>query len=226
MRKPFLGLVQRREGWRLTWRGRFLSCAVFLGLVVFLGRGLSSFLALNAPITADVLVVEGWAQDYALTAAIAEFKQHTYTRLYVTGGPLQTGAPLSEYKTYAELGAATIGRLGIGGESVQAVPASGIRRDRTYTSALALKDWLREHGVVARRMNVISVGPHARRTRLLFEKAFSGDMKVGMIAIEDQDYDPKHWWRSSAGVRSVVDELIAYGYVRLFFHPSSEKPLP
>jgi len=34
-------------------------------------------------------------------AAIAEFKQHHYDRLFVTGIPLQQGAPLSEYKNYA-----------------------------------------------------------------------------------------------------------------------------
>ena len=200
--------------------------AVLLGLVVAIGRALPSFLAVNAPVASDLLVVEGWAPDYALTAAIAEFKRHPYARLYVTGGPLQSGAPLSEYKTYAELGAATIGRLGLGTESVQAVPAAAIRKDRTYTSALALNDWLRNHNIAAHGLNVISVGPHARRTRLLFEKAFGNEAKVGMIAIEDQDYDPKHWWRSSAGVRSVVDEMIAYGYARLFFRPASEKALP
>ena len=217
LRKPFWGLVRRRESWSLTWRGRFLLLAVFLGLVVITGMRLPFFLAVNAPITADVLVVEGWAPDYALRAAISEFRQHPYTRIYVTGGPLQSGAPLSEYKTYAGLGTAIIVRLGFGAESVQAVPAPAIRKDRTYASALALKSWLHEHGVAARRLNVISVGSHARRTRLLFEKAFGNEANVGMIAIEDRDYDPNQWWKSSAGVRSVIDELIAYAYARFLF---------
>jgi hypothetical protein len=67
--------------------------------------------------------------------------------------------------------------------------------------------------------NLISVGPHARRSRLLFEKAFGREVRVGIIALESQDYDPQHWWRSSMGVRVVTDELIAYSYARLLFHP-------
>ena len=66
------------------------------------------------------------------------------------------------------------------------------------------------------------MGPHARRSRLLFEKAFGRDTRVGIIALEDRDYDPAHWWKSSQGVRTVTDELIAYGYARLLFHPAAQ----
>jgi hypothetical protein len=89
--------------------------------------------------------------------------------------------------------------------------------DRTYASALALKNWLGSHGVVETNLNVISLGPHSRRSRLLFEKALGKDYKVGIIAIENQEYDAKQWWASSAGVRSMLDEIIAYLYTRLSF---------
>ena len=69
--------------------------------------------------------------------------------------------------------------------------------------------------------DIVTQGPHARRSRLLYEKAFGGDVEVGVIATEDPKYDPAHWWRSSEGVREVMSEAIAYGYARLFFHPSS-----
>jgi len=226
VRKPFCGLIERREARRLTWRGWLLVLSIFLVFVIVIGRNLAFFLALSAPIDGEVLVVEGWAPDYALTSAISEFKRHPYSRLYVTGGPLQSGAPLSEYKTYAELGAATILRLGLGPESVQAVPAPAIRKDRTYTSALALKDWFRQHGVAAHRLNLISVGPHSRRTHLLFRKVFNGEAEIGVLAIEDEAYDPARWWQSSAGVRAVLDELIAYGYARVFFHSDQATGAP
>src|SRR5438552_3447220 len=144
--KPLWGLVRRRQRWGLSWRGRFLLLLICLGLAMIVAPRVSSFLATSAPIDAEVLVVEGWAPDYALEAAISEFKQHPYARFYVVGGPILAGAPLSEYKTYAELGAATVMRLGLNGESVQAVPAPKMRKDRTYTSAIALRDWLRQHG--------------------------------------------------------------------------------
>ncbi len=216
-RESCWGLVQRKESWALTWRARLILLVIGTALILLAGRKLHSFLALNAPIQAEALVVEGWAPDYALSAAISEFNQHPYTRLYVTGGPLLNGAPLSEYKTYAALGAATLARLGFSPQKLQAVPAPPMRKDRTFTSAVALNKWLRENGGLPKGMNVMSIGPHSRRTRLLFEKAFGKEVQVGIIAVEDQDYDPQHWWKSSHGVRSVLDELIAYLYARFLF---------
>jgi hypothetical protein len=35
-----------------------------------------------------------------------------------------------------------------------------------------------------------TVGPHARRCFLLCQKAFGIDAKIGVIALEDRDYDP------------------------------------
>ena len=40
--------------------------------------------------------------------------------------------------------------------------------------------------------------------------------------VADRDYDPRHWWKSSQGVRSVLDEMIAYGYARFLFSTSAE----
>jgi len=66
---------------------------------------------------------------------------------------------------------------------------------------------------------LVSMGPHARRSRLLFAKAFSPEVRVGIISLEERDFDPAHWWTSSQGFRTVVDELIAYSYARLLFRP-------
>jgi uncharacterized SAM-binding protein YcdF (DUF218 family) len=70
-------------------------------------------------------------------------------------------------------------------------------------------------------INVVTENVHARRTRLLFQKAFGGDVRVGVIAVPNPDYEPGHWWRYSEGVKDVLSEAIAYIYARLFFHPSN-----
>ena len=44
-------------------------------------------------------------------------------------------------------------------------------RDRTYGSAVALRNWLREHNVPVSGINVITEDLHARRYRLLFPKS-------------------------------------------------------
>jgi hypothetical protein len=40
--------------------------------------------------------------------------------------------------------------------------------------------------------------------------------------VQNPDYDPKHWWRYSEGVREILGETIAYMYAEFLFRP--EKP--
>jgi hypothetical protein len=214
------GLLNRRQCLVPTWRGWLLLMVVF-GTVTYVAiRGAYPFLAVNDPKPGGVLVVEGWAGDHALAAVVADYKQFSYEKVYVTGGPMEWGAPLSQYKTYAELGAATLLALGMSTNVVQAVPAPGVKQDRTYACAVALKKWVDEQGIQLTRMNLVTVGPHARRSRLLFQKSFGKEMPIGVVAIAEPDYDTRYWWRSSRGFRSVTDEAIAYLYARFLFRPS------
>jgi hypothetical protein len=221
-RQPFGGFLRRRFCLVPTWQGWCLLFLTATALATIVIRNLYPFLAIHAPVPDGILVVEGWVPDYALEAAIVEFHRHQYRKLYVTGGPLYQGAPLSEYKTHAELGAATVVRLGLSSDDVQPVPAPAMRQDRTYASAVALRNWLHQHGARPTNFNVITMGAHARRTRLLFEKAFGGGSRVGIVLVEDRDYDAQRWWKSSQGVKSVVGEMIAYTYARCLFHPDHD----
>ncbi|MBI5430194.1 MAG: hypothetical protein HY938_07030 [Nitrosomonadales bacterium] len=186
-------------------------------LAVMAVSAVHSFLVVTEPVPAGVLVVEGWAPDYVLEEARVEFERHHYRRLYVTGGPLETGGHLSEYKTYAELGVATLVRMGMSKDVVEAVSTPFVRQDRTYTSALALKSRLHQQALHETGINLMSLGVHSRRSHLLFQKVFDEDLRVGIIAIEDRGYDPGRWWKFSAGVRTVVDEFVAYIYVLVVF---------
>ena len=214
------GLLRRRPCLVPTLRGWLLLLILFILLIIFCFRNAEAFLAVNDPVPDGMLVVEGWSPDYALEIAKSEVQQNPNHKLYVTGGPLEQGAPLSEYKTFAELGAATLQRMGMSKEDIQAVPAPYERRDRTYTAAVALRNWFEQHGGTPKSIELISVGAHARRSRLLFQRAFGKGAHVGIIAVKDRSYDPNHWWKSSAGVRSVIDETIAYGYARFLFSPT------
>jgi len=177
------------------------------------------FLAVHRPIAASVLVIEGWVADHAMREGVREFRRGRYERVYVTGGPLDAGAPLSEHKTYAELGRKVLLELGVDASAVVSVPAPWVKADRTYASAVALRDWFRKSGNVPETMNLLSVGPHARRSGFLFEAAFGDATRVGVFKVAEVDYDESRWWTTSAGVRSVLDETIAYWYARLFFRP-------
>ena len=48
------------------------------------------------------------------------------------------------------------------------------------------------------------------------KRALGGKMNVGIIAVDNPDYDPKRWWLYSAGVKDVVSEGFSFLYI-LFF---------
>ena len=179
--------------------------------------GIHPFLAVSEPVGGGPLVVEGWLPDFAFQAAAAEFRRNQHEKIYVTGTPVEKGSYLLKYETFAQVGAATLLQIGLSNDVVQAVPAPAVRQDRTYASAVALRQWLQGHGLQPARLDVVSGGAHARRTRLLFEKAMGPGVKVGIIAVEPQEYDPKRWWGSSAGFRTVTAEMVAYLYARFLF---------
>lgn len=219
MSRPNLGLFCRRECLLPTLRGWFVILLVAMLIMLAAVRSVYSFLAVTEFTPGGVLVAEGWAPDYALGEALAEFRRNPYEGIYVTGIPMERGAVLSEYGNHAALSAAVLIRLGADPQSVHAVPSPPVKQDRTYATAIALRDWLRERGIAAEKITVVSVGAHARRSRLLFEEAFGPSTRVGIIAVPDRDFPPSLWWRSSQGFRTITGEVIAYFYARCFFRP-------
>lgn len=212
-----LHLWVRRECWKLTVYGKILIFLCLTSLVILGGKNIYTFLAVNRPVRGEILVVEGWLPDYALEKVIVEFRKNDYRVLITTGMPLSKGYHLSQYKNYAEISAATLRKLGFDAGRIATVPAPLAEKERTYKAALAVKEWLLKSGYEGVSLDVYSLGVHGRRTRFLFGKALGNGRRVGIITADDIEYDPKAWWKSSEGVKTVVSELIAYLYVRIFF---------
>jgi uncharacterized SAM-binding protein YcdF (DUF218 family) len=221
-RRAILGILTRKERWSVSWRGWLIFfAAIFLTLYLCLFY-IYPFLAATHRVNANVLVVEGWIHEYAIRAAVKEFQTAHYQRIFTTGGPsVGTGAYTNDYNTSASVGADLLKDAGVPPEFVQMVPSRVMDRDRTYGSAVALRNWFREHNMPVSAIDVVTEDLHARRTRLLFQKAFGNNVTVGVIAIPNPDYDAKHWWRYSAGVKDVASEAIAYVYAKLLFYPST-----
>ena len=196
-----------------------LLAGLFAGITF---RGIYPFLSIDDPLPGGALVVEGWAPDRAMEFVAAEFRRQHYDKVYVIGGPLDSGAPLSEYQTYAQLGAAVLLKLGLSTNDVQAVPAPHVRKDRTYAAVMSLRDWWRQHGPTPTKVHLISEGPHSRRSRLMMQKALGKGVAVGVTAAPCAEFDGRDWYRCSAGVRAVISEGLAYLYARFLFYPPKE----
>jgi hypothetical protein len=216
------GLLVRRERWCLTWPGRFLVLMLTLGAAFVVGRNLRVFLAVDHPTNSDVLVVEGWMSPAPMAQAAKMINEGHYRIVITSGCQASDEWGTSTNETYAQLGAMRLARDGVATNLLQAVPAFVERKDRTYHSALAVKEWLETNHVSVTSIDLVTLGPHARRSRLLYEKAFGGAVAIGVIPMYDPKYDPARWWTSSEGVRDVLAEGIAYLYARFFFFTSSQ----
>ena len=170
------GLLVRRYRWGLSARG-FLVFGFSLA-TVFVVFFLESypFLAITRPVPSDTLGVEGWMNEYAMKQAAAQYARGHYPHLFTTGGPTmgKGGGYINDFNTSASVGAELLKKAGIPREAIQMVPSHVNGRERTYSSAIALRDWFRENKTPVSSINVLTEGAHARRTRLLYQKASTG----------------------------------------------------
>lgn len=203
----------------LTWRARLLLLLLMVGGAVLAVRTMHDFLAVNAPVPTSVLVIEGWVPRYAVTNFVAKVA-NDYTDIYTTGGvTLADRKSRNDADTYASVTKTRLMRAGVPAAKLHVVPSWIVKRDRTYSSALALREWCRTNNVQLTAVNVVTLGPHARRSRLLHEKALGKGVKIGIIPLTNEEYDPEHWWRYSEGVKETLSETAAYLYARFWFSP-------
>lgn len=219
------GLLTRRERWGLSLRGWLTLILLGLAVAIVAPLTVYPFLAVTARADADILAVEGWIDDHAIRIAKTEFDTGRYRFVVATGGPVHgVGKYVNDYSTAASIGAGRLKRDGIPADRVHLAPSRISTRDRTYSSAVALRDWLHARRISIRALNVVTEDVHARRTRLLFQTAFGPGVSVGVISVPNPDYDAARWWRYSEGVRDVLSESISYFYAKFLFHPEASAP--
>jgi hypothetical protein len=218
----FPSLARRRLLWLPTVWG-WIAVLLISGVTTILAvRNLYPFLAVNEPVGGRVLVVEGWMSPEALDNAVAAYRTRGYERLITTGAPMEGWSLREGYATYADRAAAYLAEQGIPRSAVVSVPAPRSAQDRTYLSAVMVREWAREARVQLPQIDLLSSGPHARRSRLLYQLAFGPQTKIGVLAASESSYDTQSWWLSSEGARDVLDQAIEFVWAKLFFWPSND----
>ena len=77
---------------------------------------------------------------------------------------------INNFNSNAELVRNKLVSMGIDSSRVIAAPCERVRINRTLTSALAFRDWLRTSKINIYGINIISVGMHTRRTWMTYNK--------------------------------------------------------
>jgi hypothetical protein len=215
----FFGIFSRRERWSLSRRGVLVLGSLLVILAIGIGRFTYPFLAVTHPVSANILIVEGWVPPWSMIELSEECRKQQYQRFLVV-------ASVSDARSEYDLGwltgehcAAALVKNGVPEDRLSKLFSVAVRKDRTFHTFLQAKEWLATNNLPVTGINVATLGPHARRSGFLCRKVFGPGMPVGTFALSPREYDTRRWWSYSEGVRDVTGEIIAYLYARLFFTP-------
>lgn len=215
-----LSLFRRRQVWLPTLWGWIVLLAVAGAACVFALRNIYAFLAPNDPtLHARTLVVEGWLDGDELDQAAAAFRAGRYERIVTTGGPIERWLNFRQASNYADWAASYLKSHGLADAEVTPVPAPESAQERTFLSAVKVRDWAARQGLALDAFDVFTAGVHARRSRMLYQMAFGPHVEVGVLSARPQDYDERDWWRTSAAAKSVLGETIGLLWTECCFHP-------
>lgn len=208
----------REKCFCLKWRFKLLIAILLFAFLYYGFKNIYSILAPQQNVNADILVVEAWLSDYALEESLSLFRSGEYQQMLVTGGPLNYGYYLTDFRSTADAATETLFLIGASPDSTISVSRELVWRDRTYHTALKLKEFLQENNPEVTSFNLVSQGAHGARSWLLYKMAMP-EYEIGIVSIDEKLYDQNKWWKTSKGFRTVVTEAIGYFYIRCFFKP-------
>jgi uncharacterized SAM-binding protein YcdF (DUF218 family) len=106
--------------------------------------------------------------------------------------------------------------------NVKVLQYAGLPRDRivrldsdaatTYDEAQGVAGYLAEHP--AKRLMIVTEGPHTRRARWIFEQVLADQqVEILMVTAPSDEFDNSNWWRTEFGFLFVTSE-----YFKLFYY--------
>jgi hypothetical protein len=111
---------------------------------------------------------------------------------------------VNDYDSNAELARKWLVSMGIDPSRVIATSGERVIMNRTLTSALALRDWLKTSNINITGINILSVGIHARRTWMTYNKILKEKYVIGIISLPDQNYSRSRIKRILKTVRETL----------------------
>ena len=187
---------------------------VLLG-ITFGFRNLGQFLSPSEPIGRGALLIEGWVSREQFGEAIELYKRGGYSSLLTTGGPYFLDCDRDD-ATYVAQVARLARENGLSPGELQVVRIPRVTTDRTHAAAVATASWPQIHLSQTVSVDVVSPGPHARRSWLAYRTMLEPmGIEVGVLSA-NPGYEIGEWWRSSEGVKAVVSEFAGWLWEAFF----------
>ncbi len=174
----------------LPWAARWLDVGgppQKADAVVLLNGGMNT-----RPVVAAALVHGGWAPKILLNTVAAH--------------PSEISGAVPPYYQIA------LKVLDYGGVSRDHVVLLDSAAATTFDEAKAVADYLAAHP--AKRLMIVTEGPHSRRARWIFQRTLAGrPVEIEMVSAPTDEFDSEDWWRCEEGFLFVVSE-----YFKLFYY--------
>jgi len=127
---------------------------------------------------------------------------------------VNNGVKTPVHSNFAKRAAFDLMKLGIDSSKIIAVPAIGVKSERTLTSARTFATWVYRHKIHVSNCNIFSQGIHSRRSWLEYRFILGKHINVGIIAAHDPAFEKK-WWTSRENIHKVFREGIGCLYFRI-----------
>jgi hypothetical protein len=108
--------------------------------------------------------------------------------------------------TYADVAANALMKAGFAETRITALPSYTVGESRTVSNARRFAQQAKSSGIT--QVDVISLGVHARRSRLAYREACGAGVVVGIVSVDDPELQRGRWWLRLIGWYKVVKELI------------------
>lgn len=144
-----------------------------------------------------------WELLFLLYAKVDGINLHAVQRsvhIRRASGQVEPGSP-----SYADHTADALIAAGIPARRITRLPTVMLGDSRTWANAERFAAAAHDQGID--RVDVISFGIHARRSRLAYSKACGPGVTVGVRSIPDPELQHGRWWRTSTGWLKVLREL-------------------
>jgi hypothetical protein len=122
---------------------------------------------------------------------------------------------VNNFFSFPELARNRLLSMGIDSSQIIAIPCKRVRINRTLTSALAFKDWIKTSDIDIHGINIISKGTHAKRTWMSYNKILGKKYDIGVVSIPD--LREKNSW--SYKVLKTIRETIGVIYYWIILIP-------
>ncbi|MQY79761.1 MAG: hypothetical protein GH151_11290 [Bacteroidetes bacterium] len=118
----------------------------------------------------------------------------------------------NNFASYAELARNRLISLGIDSSIIKAIESKRVKINKTLTSALAFRDWLKTTDLKVKGINIVSMGTHARRTWMTYNKILDKKYDIGVISLPDYNAHTPRSYKVLKTIRETI-RIVYYWFI-------------